>query len=160
MLRNLLNRFVVAMELRGLVARSLPEIRALLLPACEAAIESECVAIQIVEAELARPPRSIVHAVRSALYATLPVGAEKRVGVLDQKPQADCGHFVIELKLHVDLDCVTTKSDIVRRIDFVSKGEFEAKPLDVEFNRLLDVSGAENRMGFFERYCLARIPTT
>jgi hypothetical protein len=63
-----------------------------------------------------------VDAIGSALNATLPEFAEKRVWVLYQKPQADCAHFMLVLKLHVEFDCVTAKSDVVRRIGFVSKG--------------------------------------
>jgi hypothetical protein len=36
---------------------------------------------------------------------------------------------VHELKLHVELDRVTAKSDVVRRIGVVSKGQLEAKLL-------------------------------
>jgi hypothetical protein len=46
---------------------------------------------------------------------------------------------VLELKLHVELDRVTAKSDVVRRIGVVSKGQLEAKLLDVELNGPLDV---------------------
>ena len=113
-------------------------------------VEGKSVAIQIIEGELARPPRSIANAIGSALDATLPVFIEKRVWVLYQKPQADGPHFVLELKLHVELDCVTAKSDVVRRIGFVSKGQLEAKPPGVELHRPMDIPCAENRVGFFE----------
>ena len=85
-----------------------------LLRACQIPVEGKCVAIQIIESELARPPRSVVDAVGSALDATLPVFAEECVWVLNQKPQADGAHFVLELKLHVELHRVTAKSDVVR----------------------------------------------
>jgi hypothetical protein len=65
--------------------------------------------------------------------------------------QADGPHFVLELNLHVELDRVTAKSDVVRWIVFVSKGQLEAKLLGVELNRPLDVPRAENRVDFFER---------
>jgi hypothetical protein len=56
---------------------------------------------------------------------------------------------VLELKLHVELDRVTAKSDVVRRI--VSKGQLKAKLLGVELNGPLDVPRAENRVSFLER---------
>jgi len=111
---------------------------------------SKSVAIQIIEGEFARAPLSIVNAIGSALDATLPVFVEKRVRVLYQKPQADGPHFVLELKLHMELDRVTAKSDVVRWIVLVSKGQLEAKLLGVELDRPLDVPRAENRVGFFE----------
>src|SRR5262249_17856201 len=81
---------------------------------------------------------------------------EECVWVLHQKPQADSAHFVLELKLHVELDRVTAKSNVVRRITFVAEGQLEAKLLGVEPNRSLDVSRAENRMGLFEHCRLWR----
>jgi len=139
------------LRLRRRVARS-PDIGPILLRACQAAIESEGVVIQIVEGELARPPLSIVQEVGGALDATLSIIVEERVRVLDQKAQADCGHFVLELKLHVEFDCVTAEADIVRWIGFISKGEPEAKLPRVEFNRPFDVPRAKNWVGFFEHY--------
>ena len=57
---------------------------------------------------------------------------------------------MFELKLHVEFDRVSAKSDVVWWIGFVSKSQLEAKLLGVEFNRPLDVARAENRVGFFE----------
>jgi hypothetical protein len=91
-----------------------------------------------------------VNAVGIALNAPLPVFVEECVGVFHQKPQADCSHFMLELKLHVEFDGVTAKPDVVRRIGFVSKGQLESKLLGVERNRPLDVPRADNRVGFFE----------
>jgi hypothetical protein len=85
-----------------------------------------------------------------ALDAPLMILVEERVWIVDQKPQADYPHLVLELKLHVNLDGVTAKSDIVRWIGFVSKGQVEPKLLSVERNRSLDVPRAENRVRFFE----------
>lgn len=70
--------------------------------------------------------------VGSTLDATLPVFFEQRVWVLHQKPQAYGGHFVFELKLHMELDSISAKRDIVRWFGFVFKGKPEAKPLGVE----------------------------
>src|SRR5712672_2287415 len=126
-----------------------------LLRACQIPVEGKSVAIQIIEGEFARPPRSIANAIGSALEASLPVFVEKRVWVLDQKAQADGPHFVIELKLHVELDRVTAKSDVVRRIGVVSKGQLEAKLPGVELNGPLDVPRAENRVSFLE-HCILR----
>ena len=58
---------------------------------------------------------------------------------------------MLELKLHVELDRVTAKSDVVRRIGVVSKGQLKAKLLGVELNGPLDVPRAENRVSFLER---------
>jgi hypothetical protein len=46
-----------------------------------------------------------------ALNAPLMILVEERVWIVHQKPQADCPHLVLELKLHVKLDGVTAKSD-------------------------------------------------
>ena len=54
-----------------------------LLRACQIPVEGKSVAIQIIEGEFARPPRSIAKAIGSALEASLPVFVEKRVWVLD-----------------------------------------------------------------------------
>jgi hypothetical protein len=93
-----------------------------------------------------------VNAIGSTLNATLSEFVEERIWVLYQKPQADGAHFVFELKLHVELDRVTPKPDVVRRIRFVSKRQLEAKLLGVELNRPADVAGTENRMGLFEHH--------
>jgi hypothetical protein len=50
----------------------------------------------------------------------------------------------------VEFDRVSAKSDVVWWIGLVSKSQLEAKLLGVEFNRPLDVTRAENRVGFFE----------
>jgi hypothetical protein len=50
-----------------------------LLRRCQVSIESECVAIQVIEGKLTRPPCSIINAVRSALDTTLPIFVEERV---------------------------------------------------------------------------------
>ena len=92
-----------------------------LLYTCQITVEGKSVAVQIIEGEFARPPRSILNAIGSALNATFPVFVEKRVWVIYQKPQPGGAHFVLELKLHVEFDRVTAKSDVVRRIGFVSK---------------------------------------
>jgi hypothetical protein len=91
-----------------------------------------------------------VNGVGIALNALLTVFAEERVWIVHQKPQADCPHLMLELKLHVKLDRVTAKSDVVRWIGFVPKGQLESKLLGVERNRPLDVPRADNRVGFFE----------
>ena len=91
----------------------------------------------------------------SAIAAMIGGLGRGRVWVLDQKPQTDGPHFVLELKLHVELDRVTAKSDVVRRIGFVAKGQLEAKLLGVEINRPLDVPRSENRVDFFE-HCRLR----
>jgi hypothetical protein len=59
----------------------------------------------------------------------LPIYVDKRVRVFYHKPKAGGRHFVFELELHVKLDRVPAKSDVVRRIGFVSKGQLEAKLL-------------------------------
>jgi hypothetical protein len=84
------------------------------------------------------------------LDAALPVFIEEQVRVLYEKPQADGPHFVLELKLHVELDRVTAKSDVVRRIGLVSEGQLEAKLLGVKRCGPLDVPRAKNRVSFFE----------
>jgi hypothetical protein len=76
-----------------------------------------------------------VNDVGSALNTTLPVFVEERVWVLREKPQADGAHFVLELKLHVELDRVSAKSDVVRWIGFVLKSQPETKLLGVKLNR-------------------------
>jgi len=50
--------------------------------------------------------------------------------------------------LHVKLDGVTTKSDVVRWIGFVPKGQLGSKLLGVERNRPLDIPRADNRVRF------------
>jgi hypothetical protein len=52
------------------------------------------------------------------------------------------------LKLHVQLDRVAAKTDVVRRICFVSKRQLEAKLPGVEFNGPLNVLRAYNRVRF------------
>jgi hypothetical protein len=88
----------------------------------------------------------------------LTVFAEERVWIVHQKSQADCPHLMLELKLHVKLDRVTAKSDVVRWIGFVPKGQLESKLLGVERNRSLDVPRAENRVRFFEHCRLSGLP--
>ena len=111
------------------------------------------------EGEFARSPWSIANAVGGALDATLPVFVEERVWVLHQKPQADRAHFVLELKLHVEFDRVSSKSDVVRWIGFVFKSQLEAKLLSVELNRPLDIPRTQNRVSFFEHWRLPTFPT-
>src|SRR5215831_4001289 len=118
-------------------------------------IEGKCVAIQVIEGKFARSPRCILDFVGSAPDTTLPIFIEERVWILNQKPQANAAHFVLELKLHVELDRVAAKSDIIRCIGVVLKGQPEAKLLGVEPDRPMDVPRAENRMGFFE-HCWLR----
>src|SRR6185369_8010532 len=103
------------------------------------------VAVQIIESEFARSPRRIADAVGRTLDATLPVFVEERVRVLDEKPQADRAHLVLELKLHVELDRVAPKPDIVRRIG-VAEGQLEAQLLGIEVDRASHVARAENRV--------------
>jgi len=86
----------------------------------------------------------------SAIAAMIGGLGRGRVWVLDQKPQTDGPHFVLELKLHVEFDRVTAKPDVVRWIGFVSKGQLESKLLGVERNRSFDVLRAKNRVRFFE----------
>jgi hypothetical protein len=93
---------------------------------------------------------SIVNAVGIALNAPLTVLVEECVWIVHQKPQADCPHLMLELKLHVEFDGVTAKPDVVRWIGFISKGQLKSKPLRVERNPSLDVPRAENRVRFFE----------
>src|SRR5262245_17565987 len=119
-------------------------------------VEGERIAIQIIEGELTCPPRSIANAVGRALDATLPVFVVECVRVRYQKPQADGAHFVLELKLHVQLNGVTAISDVIRRIGVVFKGELEPKLLSIELNRTLDIPCADNRVSFPE-HC--RLPT-
>ena len=119
-----------------------------LLRARQIAVEGKSVAIQIIEGEFARAPRSTVNTIGSALDAMSPIFVDKRVRVFYQKPKAGGPHFVFELELHVKLDRVPAKSDVVRRIGFVSKGQLEAKLLGIELNRPLNVSCAENRVNF------------
>ena len=57
-----------------------------------------------------------------------------------------------ELKLHVQLDSIAAKTDVVRWIGFVAKGQPEAKQPYVELDRPLDVPRAENRVRFFEQF--------
>jgi hypothetical protein len=80
----------------------------------------------------------------------LPVFVEDCVGVLDQQSQADGAHFMLVLKLHVQLDRVAAKSDVIWRIGVVSEGQIEAKLPGVEFDRALDIPRADNRMSFPE----------
>jgi hypothetical protein len=57
-----------------------------------------------------------VNAVGIALDAPLTVFAQERVWIVHQKPQADCPHLMLELKLHVKLDRVTARPvDGIRR---------------------------------------------
>jgi hypothetical protein len=48
----------------------------------------------------------------------------------------------------VELSGISAKSDVVRRIGVVGKGQLEAKLLDVEPDCALDVSRTENRVSF------------
>jgi hypothetical protein len=84
----------------------------------------------------------------------LPVFVEQRVWVLDQKPQADGAHFVLKLKLHMELDRVSAKPDIICLFGLVFKGKLEAEPLGIELNRPLNVSRTDNGVSFFEHYGL------
>jgi hypothetical protein len=89
----------------------------------------------------------------------LPVFVEERVWVLHHKPQADRAHFAFELKLHVEFDRVSSKSDVVRWIGFVFNSQLEAKQLSVELNRPLDIPRTKNRLGLFEHCRLPTFPT-
>jgi hypothetical protein len=80
----------------------------------------------------------------------MPVFGEECIWVVHEKPQANCAHLVLELKLHVELDRVPSKSDVIRRIGFVSKRELKAKSLRVELDRALYVASAYNRVRLFE----------
>jgi hypothetical protein len=99
-----------------------------------------------------------VNSVGIALNALLTVFAEERVWIVQQKSQADCPPLMLEPKLHVKLDRVTAKSDVVRWIGFVPKGQLESKLLGVERDRSLDVPRAENRVRFFEHCRLWGLP--
>ena len=57
---------------------------------------------------------------------------------------------MLELKLQVEFDRVSAKSDVVWWISLVSKSQLEAKLPGVELNRPLDVARAKNRVGLFE----------
>jgi hypothetical protein len=57
---------------------------------------------------------------------------------------------MLVLKLHVEIDSVTAKSDIVRRVGCVAKGQIEAKLPGVELDRLVDVARADDRLGLLE----------
>src|SRR5215831_19825968 len=50
----------------------------------------------------------------------------------------------------MEFDRVSAKTDVVRRIGFVSKSQLEAKLLGIKLNRPPDVARAKNRVGFFE----------
>src|SRR3954464_6430438 len=106
----------------------------LLLRATEVAVERECIPIQVVEGELTRSPRRIADAVGTALDAAFPVFVEECIGVLHEEPQANRAHLVLELKLHVQFDCVAAKSDVIRWIGFVPKRELKAKSLGIELD--------------------------
>jgi hypothetical protein len=60
-----------------------------------------------------------VNAVGIALNAPLTLFAEERVWVFRQKPQANCPHLMLELKLHVEFHGVAAKPNLVRWIGFV-----------------------------------------
>src|SRR5579859_1141198 len=122
----------------------------LLLRTRQIPVEGERVAVYIVEGEFARTPRRVAYAFGIAFDTTQPVLVEDGVRVLYQKAQADRAHLVLELKLHVELDRVTSKPDVVRRVGLVAKGQLEAKLVGVEHNRPLDVPRAENRVSFPE----------
>ena len=89
-------------------------------------IEGQCVAIYIVESEFARSPGGVAKSIRSALDTALPVFAKERIWVRYQKPQADRTHLMLELKLHVQLDRVAPKSDVVRSVNVVLEGQRES----------------------------------
>jgi hypothetical protein len=114
----------------------------LLIRAHQVAVERECITIHVVEGELIRPPRGIADAVGTALDTALPVFGEKCVWVIHEKPQANPAHLVLELKLHVKLDCVAPKPDVIRWIGFVPKRELKAKSLGVELDGAFDVACA------------------
>src|SRR5262249_33685485 len=78
------------------------------------------------------------------------VFGEECIRVSHEKPQANRAHLVLELKLHVEFDRVPSKSDVIRRIGLVPKGELKTQALGVKLDRALDVAGAENRVRFFE----------
>ena len=122
---------------------------ALLLRAPQVAVERECIPIHVVEGELSRPPMGIADAVGTALDAAFPVFVEECVRVLHEKPQANRAHLVLELKLHVKLDCVAPKPDVIRGIGFVPKCELKAKSLGVELDGAFDVACPYNRVRFF-----------
>jgi hypothetical protein len=64
-----------------------------------------------------------VNAVGIAFNIPLTIFVGERVWVFYQKAQADCAHLMLELKLHVKFDGVAAKTDVVRWIGFVSKGQ-------------------------------------
>src|SRR6476659_6448387 len=105
-----------------------------LLSVPQVAVECECITIWVVEGELTCSPRSIADAGGSALNAAFSVFVEECVRVLHAKPQANRAHLVLELKLHVQLDCVTPKPNVIRWIGFVPKRELKAKSLGVELD--------------------------
>jgi hypothetical protein len=113
-------------------------------------VEGESVAVQIIKVEFAGNPGSVANAIGGALNATFPEFGEERVWILYQKPQSDRAHFVVELKLHVELDRITAESDVIRRIGLVSKSQIEAELLGVELNRPLDLPRADNWVSFLE----------
>src|SRR5262245_6217985 len=104
------------------------------------AIERECIAIQVVEGEFTRPPRGIADAVGTALDAAFAVFVEECVRVLHEKAQANGAHLVFELKLHVELNCVTSKPNVIWWVGFVPKGELKAKLVGVELDGAFDVA--------------------
>jgi hypothetical protein len=57
---------------------------------------------------------------------------------------------VLELELHVDLDCVTPKSNIVRWIGFVSEGELKAKLPGVELDGAFYIARAYDWVCLYE----------
>src|SRR5882724_7088671 len=113
-----------------------------LFRAPQVAVERECIPIHVVEGELARPPRGIADATGTALDTVFPIFAEECVRVLHEKPQANRAHLVLELKLHVQLDCVAPKPHVIRWIGFVPKRELKAKSLGVELDGAFDVACA------------------
>jgi len=116
----------------------------------QVAVEREGIPIQIVKGELTRPPRGITDAAGTALDAAFPVFVEECVRVLHEKPQANRAHLVLELKLHVQLDCVAPKPHIIRWIGFVPKRELKAKSPGVELDGAFDVACAQNWVRHFE----------
>jgi hypothetical protein len=116
----------------------------------QVAVERECVTIQVVKSKLPCPPSGIADAVGTALDTTLPVFVEQCVRVFHEKPETNYAHLMFELKLHMELDRVAPKPDVIRWIGFVCKRELKAKLPGVELDGPFDVACAYDRVGLLE----------
>jgi hypothetical protein len=98
-------------------------------------VERQGITVQVVKGELARSPRGVSELCPFIKDLPVFVFIVERIRIVNEKPQPRRPHFVLILKLHMDLDSVAAQTDVIGRCRPVTESQCEFQAINVETNR-------------------------